>query len=1659
MLGHHNTYKCRGVAFDSRLRRQAAEAVTFSARGPGYQLFLNPQEVVLVLRPGQPPASSDTPSTVAAPDQADTILGGEPAQAPPGPSLRDCGHRSHLQQTPCAAPPPVAPPSVIRMRLMGAQHNPQPRVEGIEPLPGNSNYFLGNDPAKWRTQVPHYAKVRYHEVYPGIDLVYYGNPRQLEYDFIVTPGADPSVIQLAFEGAEHVRVDAQGNLVLSVAGGEVVQHAPRIYQVMDGEERPIVGHYILHPQEQGQIAFTPDADSGQARVGFVLSDYRPDIPLVIDPTLVYGTYLGGNNSDSSYDLAVDSTGSIYVTGRTHSLDFPQVNAKYPSLWGEYDAFIFKLSSNGQTVIYSTYLGGKGEEVGEGIAVDGSGIAYITGRTSSADFPVVNAKYPQLWGMGDAFVFKLASGGNSVGFSTYLGGSEDEYGGGIALDQAANILVSGGTSSTDFPIVNAIYPNLWGDADAFIFKLSNNGQTVKYSTYLGGSSYEFASNIAVDGTNNVYVTGYTYSQDFPKVNAKYPNLWGATDAYLFKLSEDGQTVRYSTYLGGSGNEYGTGIAVDGSGNAYVTGWTTSSDFPRVNAKYPQLWGSFDAFVFKLSSNGQNVAFSTYLGGSSTDEGGDIAVDPSGNIYVTGSTSSTDFPSVNALYPNLWGPVDAFVVKLNNSGQTIHFSTYLGGSNGENGHALAVDGIGNAYIAGETSSSDFPVRNPTYPNLWGVVDGFIVKLGPSPETARLAFDTIGSNQTDGQSFSLTIRALDANNNLMNLNGPVQLSSSGLTVNPISVPMKNGIWEGTGTIYGAGSNIALTAYGVGLTGKSNSFKVSGQYADYAFLSGVVEDFMNSPMGAIFVHLVPMEEENETLITHETITDNAGRYLIGPVAAGKYTLWADASQQAVKSIPIQIELSSYGIQTKNIQVSTCLKPPVIFLPGILGSNMATRSGIIPRLPKHYPAPDNNLKLHDPWGAVGWEKLEKELKDDFCIYKVPYDWRGPIDQIATHYLVPAIDKARRETLHDQVSIVAHSTGGLVARQYIQNIQSSDNGGKVAKLAMVGTPHLGAVNAYYIWSGADPKRADDLNRWGPGPLGNPYWNSVQVLYEETYDLGDLSPDDNQIIYDFLRSKQYGVNQVGAELHNLLPTFPFLYYKDGVPWGLTSNDNKNTRLLELNADPYRYVRMTKSGNNETVRTAVFYSLSEDTIHRHETSNPIVFYLNEPRYADGFPTHVEPDKARGDGTVPDFSATLPCDEGWAKCYPIESSHMALIGEARTDIKKFLATDESTSLSPTPYAVTTEVQSAEFAINVHGRVRPYLIAPDGQTSGVNPATGLLDTAMSTAQVELDAQDGVIVITDPVAGTYEIAISGSAEEDIKVGLSFLSEAGPYSEDLRLFHAGGTSTFRVALDPSAQPPITVLHHPLPPSGLEVRASFNNGWKTTLAWQPSPTPGVSGYRLYSRSHEEPFMALVGTTTDLSFLTLLPWAGEEDAPVRMFAVSAVLPDGAESFLSEVVKNNDLDQDGLTDDDELQMGTDPTLKDTDGDGWPDGLELQRGTSPVLADSDGDLIFDTGDNCPLDNNPEQGDFDGDGLGDACDRQYQACQPEPLLISGLTFGPGLHTVAATASLATHGKVLVQPGAEVTFRAGRMSFGPGFKVRPGSQFRARAETVPCHTP
>ncbi len=684
-------------------RGQSDGAVDFIARGAGYSLFLKPTEAVFVM------------------------VGQSGKQA-----KKSSGHPAEKK----AANSPARQSTVLRMKLIGA--NSKSSSEGAEEQAGKVSYFTGDDQSKWQTDVPTFGRVNYKDVYPGIDMTYYGNQRQLEYDFVVAPGADSRQIALAFGGAKKVEVEAaSGELIITTSdGGKVRQHKPVVYQEAAGGRKTIEGGY---------------AKTGRkGEIGFRIGAYDRALPLIIDPTLVYSTYLGGSGDDRGSGIAVDAQGSAYITGSTVSTNFPTKNPFQPTYGGSADAFVTKLNAAGDALLYSTYLGGSGYDRGSGIAVDAQGSAYITGSTVSTNFPTKNPFQPTNGG-GGAFVTKLNAAGDALVYSTYLGGGDTDGGRGIAVDAQGSAYITGDTVSPNFPTKNPFQPTFggggseWGpEADAFVTKLNAAGDGLVYSTYLGGSGDDLGYGIAVDAQGSAYITGSTTSTNFPTKNPLQGTLGGGfEDAFVTKLNAAGDALVYSTYLGGSGGDAGSGIAVDAQGNAYVTGSTGSTNFPTKNP-LQTLSGSFDAFVTKLNAAGDALVYSTYLGGSGSDRGSDIAVDAQGNASITGGTGSTNFPTKNPLQATFGG---AFVTKLNATGDALLYSTYLGGGGFDNGNGIAVDSQGNAYVTGYTASTNFPTKNPLQGTNGGGKDAFIAKISSGAAAAtRTAFDFDGDGKAD-------------------------------------------------------------------------------------------------------------------------------------------------------------------------------------------------------------------------------------------------------------------------------------------------------------------------------------------------------------------------------------------------------------------------------------------------------------------------------------------------------------------------------------------------------------------------------------------------------------------------------------------------------------------------------------------------------------------------------------------------------------------------------------------------------------------------------------------------------------------------------------------------------------------------------------------------
>jgi alpha-tubulin suppressor-like RCC1 family protein len=715
---------------------------------------------------------------------------------------------------------PVVGSAAVRMQFTGA--NPQAQIRGDGELPGKVNYLTGNDRARWRVGMSMFAKVRVGELYPGINLVYYGNQQQLEYDFDIAPESDPNAIAIHFDGADKVSIDPRGDLILSLAGREIRQPRPAVYQVVGGVRKEIESGYRL-----------VDAHT----VAFAIGNYDHSQSLIIDPVLGFSTYFGGNFGDTAWAIALspdvtDTNGFIYIAGQTFSKQIStnesfsttgayQTNFAGGRLTG--DAFVFKLDVASGIPVYITYLGGSADDAAYAIAVDAAGNAYVTGVTDSTNFPTtsntnatptsglstnIHGIFDKSFGSvpSDAFVAKLSPDGSSLRYSTYLGGSGMDTANGIAVDSSGNAYVTGYTYSSNYPAMSALGPavnayqdhlactnSIYFNANAFITEIASNGTSLIFSTYFGGTNFDVGAAIAVDTNNYIYVTGFTASTNFPTTNfisqqlvqtnqvtVTITNVFngsllnGSTnktpqyDAFVAKFAPSGTNLEYSTLLGGTNNDMAYSIAVDNNGSAYVTGWTISTNFPNtmgtnivvgtntgiysfVATNTSLVVVATNVFLTKIIvtngtftvTNGASVitnynpayiAWSVMFGGNGADIGYGVALDPAGNdVFVTGSASSTNFPVCNV--PGLMsatnsGKCDAFVIAFTNDASKVLYSGYLGGKDDDFGYGIAVDTNDNAYVVGQTLSTNFPSFNGGRTTRDGTNDAFLTQIILNP-----------------------------------------------------------------------------------------------------------------------------------------------------------------------------------------------------------------------------------------------------------------------------------------------------------------------------------------------------------------------------------------------------------------------------------------------------------------------------------------------------------------------------------------------------------------------------------------------------------------------------------------------------------------------------------------------------------------------------------------------------------------------------------------------------------------------------------------------------------------------------------------------------------------------------------------------------------------
>lgn len=676
------------IAFESNAG-QADPEVRYLARTPGMTAYLTEQESVMVLSRRKPQLGSK--------------------------QVTETEH------------------AIVRMTLSGARRPSS--FAGSDEIDSRSNYFIGRDPSKWVTNIPNYAKVSARQVYSGIDLVFHGDGRHLEFDFVVEPGADPGQIHIAYTGTESLSVDADGNLLIGTPLGPLVQRKPKVYQESDTGRREIAGSYRLRG----------------GGVEFALGEWDRSKTLVIDPVMVYSTFLGGPGSDVANAVTVDPTGAAYIVGGA-APGFPTLAGGYKTTTTSRDVFVTKLTPAGDARVYSTYIGGSLEDAGYGIVVDGDGNAYVVGNTGSlGTFPITTGSTCST--NFDAFALKLNSTGSALLFSRCIGGSSEENGRGIALHWDGGVFVTGHTASAGFPTTTGAAQTVFGGAnDAFVARLDAAGGMI-YSTFVGGTGDDRGYGVAVDSTGAAWITGSTRSANFPvTAGAVQPTFGGGTnvaDAFVAKIAPDGSAVSYGTYLGGNRNDEGRAIAI-GTGNTVFAVGLARDGFPTSPGVLRPTGntGNDDAFVVKLTNAGSSV-YSTFLGGNmisgvgaGTDQAWGVAVDCDGKAWVVGVTSSGDFPTTTGAVNTVYGGAfDAFVTQINETGTAVLYSTFLGGAGEEYAYGVALGADGSAIATGYTASTAFPTTAGAFqPSHVGGNDAFLTRFSSAAPAPASTFSLV-------------------------------------------------------------------------------------------------------------------------------------------------------------------------------------------------------------------------------------------------------------------------------------------------------------------------------------------------------------------------------------------------------------------------------------------------------------------------------------------------------------------------------------------------------------------------------------------------------------------------------------------------------------------------------------------------------------------------------------------------------------------------------------------------------------------------------------------------------------------------------------------------------------------------------------------------------
>jgi len=835
----------------------------------------------------------------------------------------------------------------LHLKMIGA--NAAPEVAGQDELPGRVNYFRGQDQSRWQRDVPTFARVHYANVYPGIDAVYYGNQRQLEYDFNVAPGADPAQIKLSFEGAEALRVNEAGDLLIQTAAGEVRQHKPLVYQEIEGARREIESRYELSPDGE---------------VGFALAAYDATRPLVIDPILAYASYVGATSSDTALGIAVDADGFAYITGNLFGA-FTMTPGAYDTTNAGQDVYVAKINPDGGSFVYATYISATGgNNVGSDIAIDAVGNAYITGKAAGAFFPATPGAFDTTQNSLDAFVVKLNAQGNALLYATYLGGTGSDEGFGIAVDSSGDIYVAGVTFSNNFPVANGLQTTFGGGRDAFAVKLRPAGSgaaDLLYSTYLGGAGDEEANAVACDASGNLYLTGYSTSANYPTTaNAFDTSLAGSGgDAVVTKLNpatSGAASLIYSTFLGGSSADEGNDLLVDNAAvpNIYLTGGTSSTSasglFPTTANAYDTTINQSDAFFSRInpaSTGATDLVYSTFIGGTAADEGLGLARDATGKIYVSGSTGSSNFPTTPDAFQSVYNGNDAFIVKLNPTGagaSDLLYSTLFGGASGgsnaadgnDKAHDIAVDAQGNFYVAGETGSPNLPVQNAFAGQTThkGFSDGFVAKFLDSSANTFTISGRVTNLSNSGANFAgIVVQLTGTTNATRTTDAGGNYSFDGIpaggnyTVTPVRA---NYTFAPPSLVF---NNLSADQPAANFAATVNFHAVSGRFT----INGGAQN--GQPLAGVNVTLSLNGVANSNL---QTVTTNAnGEYAFDPQPAERNYLISPSVAALSQPYALSPASETTGLLTANVTKNFTATPLYTISGRITDANSNPVSGV----------------------------------------------------------------------------------------------------------------------------------------------------------------------------------------------------------------------------------------------------------------------------------------------------------------------------------------------------------------------------------------------------------------------------------------------------------------------------------------------------------------------------------------------------------------------------------------------------------------------------------------------------------------------------------------------------------------------------------------------